>query len=36
VHEGSTSQRVEAMRMDGSGFRDGGFDRPSAGRRIGP
>ena len=36
VHEGSTSQRVDPMKMDAPKFRQGDFDRPSAGRPVGP
>jgi hypothetical protein len=36
VHEGTHSAPVNAMEFDTSNFRQGSFDRPSAGRPIGP
>ncbi len=36
VHEGTTSERIEPMAIDAPRFRQGSFDRPSAGRRLGP
>lgn len=37
VHEGTLSDQVAApMPIDFPAFRQGGFDRPSAGRRVGP
>ena len=36
VHEGTHSQAVSTMAIDGAKFRQGSFDRPSAGRRVGP
>ncbi len=36
VHEGTTAERVEEMGMNSPKFRQGSFDRPSSGRRVGP
>ena len=36
VHEGTTSAPVQAMDIDAPAFRQGNFDRPSSGRRLGP
>ena len=36
VHEGTHTQAVTAMDIDGNAFRQGDFDRPSAGRAVGP
>lgn len=36
VHEGTHSQPITAMDIDAAAFRQGAFDRPSAGRRLGP
>jgi hypothetical protein len=36
VHEGTHTQPVTAMQIDAQRFRQGSFDRPSAGRPVGP
>jgi len=36
VHEGSTSQAITEMDIDTNKFRQGSFDRPSSGRKVGP
>jgi len=36
VHEGTTSTPIKMMDIDADSFRQGAFDRPSSGRRIGP
>jgi hypothetical protein len=36
VHEGTHSRAVEPMDIDFAAFRQGDFDRPSSGRRVGP
>lgn len=36
VHEGTTSTPIAKMAIDANSFRQGLFDRPSSGRRIGP
>jgi hypothetical protein len=36
VHEGTTSEPVSKMVIDAPRFRQGSFDRPSAGRPVGP
>lgn len=36
VHEGTTTEAVAAMGIDAPRFRQGSFDRPSAGRPVGP
>lgn len=36
VHHGDETSSPVPMAMDVSKYRDGGFDRPSSGRRIGP
>ena len=36
VHEGTTTEPVSKMEIDAEKFRQGAFDRPSSGRRIGP
>ena len=36
VHEGTSSVPIEPMEIAAEQFRQGAFDRPSSGRRIGP
>ncbi len=36
VHEGTTRESIEPMQIPAEKFRPGDFDRPAAGRRIGP
>lgn len=36
VHEGTSTGPVSKMEIDAEKFRQGSFDRPSTGRRIGP
>jgi len=36
VHEGTTTQGIDKMGIDADKFRQGSFDRPSSGRKIGP
>ena len=36
VHEGTTTEPISKMNIDSPLFRQGSFDRPSAGRSIGP
>jgi len=36
VHEGTTTGPVDKMGIDAQSFRQGSFDRPSAGRPVGP
>ena len=36
VHEGTVSQDISKMTIDAPKFRQGSFDRPSAGRLVGP
>jgi len=36
VHEGTTTQSIDKMAIDADKFRQGSFDRPSSGRKIGP
>ena len=36
VHEGTTTEPVTQMDIDAPKFRPGSFDRPSAGRAVGP
>lgn len=36
VHEGTMTQDIESMGIDAQKFRQGSFDRPSSGRRVGP
>ncbi|MDH3642577.1 MAG: nuclear transport factor 2 family protein [Gammaproteobacteria bacterium] len=36
VHEGTTTGPVDKMGIDAPSFRQGSFDRPSAGRPVGP
>ena len=36
VHEGTTTEPISKMNIDSPLFRQGSFDRPSAGRPIGP
>ncbi len=36
VHEGTHSQAISSMDIDAGTFRQGEFDRPSSGRRLGP
>ena len=36
VHEGDTSETIVGMQLEAASFRQGSFDRPSAGRPVGP
>ena len=36
VYEGSTTQKIEEMAIDAARFKQGGFDRPSSARPVGP
>jgi hypothetical protein len=36
VHEGTTTESIDAMAIDAHSFRQGDFDRPSSGRPLGP